>query len=708
MAEHVKIKEIRDVIKNPAHLDNTFQILKIVASMVNNPSYDEKEVQELVLRLLDRKEEFSGFDSLLNALAREIGLFPYLNVEELGLSDLIAYEYHRPLGLENIVFHRIQAEIYRDLLEGKNVILSAPTSFGKSIIIDAVIATKKFNNIVIVVPTIALIDETRRRFSRFKDHYKIITHNGQVPSNKNLFVLTQERVMEFLNQDQIDFFVIDEFYKISPREDNDERSIVLNQAFYKLYKTRAQFYLLGPNIEHISGISKGKIDFIFKKTDYKTVVTEFHYVTTGDSPYRKLIELVKSLKDPTLIYCRSPNSVNKVAVKLIESGYFSNDRLELQEAAEWIKNNYHPDWLLVKALEKGIGIHHGKIPRSLSQFFIRSFNSGIINYLLCTSTIIEGVNTSAKNVIIFDNKIAKKKIDYFTFNNISGRSGRMFKHFIGNVYLFHEPPQSQLPTVDFPLFSQNDETPDRLLMQMDDDDLDIKLKDKIYKYKEQNILDFDTLKANSISNPNDQLDLAKEILSNIDYYYINLNWNGIPKYEQLKVACELIWIYLIKSKGLQSGVASGSQLTYRIWRILSNNDIKSMIAEETENIDDVNTINSKIDELLDFMRIWAMYKFPKLLLVLNSIQSEIFKKKNLTPGDYTYFAYCIENLFLDPSLIALDEFGIPIQVSKKMYPWIKPDKNLDTVLLNLKKIDIDELPLDEFEKELVKDALRHL
>ena len=69
MAEHVKIKEIRDVIKNPAHLDNTFQILKIVASMVNNPSYDEKEVQELVLRLLDRKEEFSGFDSMRLRLA---------------------------------------------------------------------------------------------------------------------------------------------------------------------------------------------------------------------------------------------------------------------------------------------------------------------------------------------------------------------------------------------------------------------------------------------------------------------------------------------------------------------------------------------------------------------------------------------------------------------------------------------------------------
>jgi hypothetical protein len=39
--------------------------------------------------------------------------------------------------------------------------------------------------------------------------------------------------MEYPNLPQIDFFVIDEFYKLSAKRD-DERSDVLNNAFYKL------------------------------------------------------------------------------------------------------------------------------------------------------------------------------------------------------------------------------------------------------------------------------------------------------------------------------------------------------------------------------------------------------------------------------------------------------------------------------------------
>ncbi len=79
----------------------------------------------------------------IDALTRQIGLFPYLDSDNLNLADSIAYEYHRPEGLDGIVFHRVQAEIYHELLRGKNVILSAPTSFGKSIIIDAIIVTQK-------------------------------------------------------------------------------------------------------------------------------------------------------------------------------------------------------------------------------------------------------------------------------------------------------------------------------------------------------------------------------------------------------------------------------------------------------------------------------------------------------------------------------------------------------------------------------------
>ena len=47
-------------------------------------------------------------------------------------------------------------------------------------------------------------------------------------------------------------------------------------------------------------------------------------------------------------------------------------------------------------------------------------NAGQLRYVFCTSTIIEGVNTSAKNVVLFDGKKASNFIDFFDYSNIKG------------------------------------------------------------------------------------------------------------------------------------------------------------------------------------------------------------------------------------------------------------------------------------------------
>ena len=44
-------------------------------------------------------------------------------------------EMHRVKGLDEVILHSSQAEVYNYLMDGKNVILSAPTSYGKSLII---------------------------------------------------------------------------------------------------------------------------------------------------------------------------------------------------------------------------------------------------------------------------------------------------------------------------------------------------------------------------------------------------------------------------------------------------------------------------------------------------------------------------------------------------------------------------------------------
>ncbi|MFX8668623.1 DEAD/DEAH box helicase, partial [Acinetobacter baumannii] len=82
-------------------------------------------------------------------------------------------------------------------MSGENVILSAPTSFGKSLIIEAIVSSLEFNNIVIVVPTIALMDELKRKLSKYNEYYKIITQINQQSSNNNIYIFTQERVLEY-------------------------------------------------------------------------------------------------------------------------------------------------------------------------------------------------------------------------------------------------------------------------------------------------------------------------------------------------------------------------------------------------------------------------------------------------------------------------------------------------------------------------------
>lgn len=66
--------------------------------------------------------------------------------------------------------------------------------------------------------------------------------------------------------------------------------------------------------------------------------------------------------------------------------------------------------------------------------------------MVSTSSIIEGVNTQAEQVVVWSNKNGSCKFDYFTYRNIIGRAGRMFKYFVGKVYLLEEPPVQENTT----------------------------------------------------------------------------------------------------------------------------------------------------------------------------------------------------------------------------------------------------------------------
>ncbi|HRP94842.1 MAG TPA: DEAD/DEAH box helicase [Rhodocyclaceae bacterium] len=705
----MNITALRDTLRVPEKLQQqAFSVLQDISRLVASPEH-ESVANEMVLRALECRDYFHPYQDILDSLVRAVGLFPYLEQDGLSFRDAVAYEFHRPENMgEEFVFHREQAEIYRRLLDGDSVILSAPTSFGKSKIIDALIASGRFRNVVVVVPTLALIDETRRRLSQFSERFKIVTHVSQEPADSNIFVLTAERAIAYERFPLIEFFVIDEFYKLDSISNDSTRAVALNQAFYKLRKAGGQFYLLGPSIQHIPSGLEAAFKCYFYPTKFATVVSEQIKVPGDGDDIDRLIELCETLTDPTLVFCRSPARVNEVAHALLARGV-GIDAPELSPAAEWSGRNYHQEWVLSKSLPRGIGIHHGKLPRALAQYVVRMFNDLKLRFLICTSTLIEGVNTKAKNVVIFDNRIAREKIDFFTFNNIKGRSGRMFEHFVGNVYLFNDPPTENLPFVDFPLFTQNQDAPDSLLVQMDDGDLVPSSRERMRKYQDQNVLPVSTLRENSSIDPDAQMRLASHLMQAPREWSESLSWSSFPTSQQLEAVCELIWSFLVQASRSRGGVFSARQLAFKVWQMKRVPDTSERVRQELRpGKYAARSPDEAVERVLEFERTWASFELPRYLMAVSRIQRTVFERMGLPFGDYSGFASQVECLFHTPVVAALDEYGVPLPMGVKISNALGETDDLDAALAKLKRLRGSRLNLDVFETELLRDAKAYL
>lgn len=701
MPGDINAAELRARLSNPESVRaDSFSLLQDLCCFAG--SAEEQQAQDMILRALEVREQFLVGREVLDGLVRQFGLFQYLNPDDLPVPDQIAYEVHRPAHMEErIVFHRPQAEVYWTLLSGENVVLSAPTSFGKSLIIDAIVASDRYTNILIVVPTIALIDETRRRLSsRFRGRYKVITHGSQARAERNIFVATQERVLEANMTDDIDLFVIDEFYKLSPARGDDDRSALLNQVVYKLLQRVKQFYMLGPNVLGLTADFGRRVRYKTFLEPYRTVVSELHRVGGTGNEFERLIALCKELNDSTLIFCRSPQRATAVAKHLLDAG-LGESSTDCRDAADWVSQHYHPEWHFGKALQRGIGIHHGRIPRALAQFAVRAFNSGEIKFLVCTSTLIEGVNTKAKNIVIFDHQINRTPIDLFTFNNIRGRAGRMRQHFVGHVYLFHPEPEQELPLVEMPVFTQPDDAPESLLMQIDDDDLTDGSRERLSGFFSQDVLDYATLKSNVGIDPQRQLNMAREIRDNLRAFAPILQWTNLPTAQQVQKICDLLWRHFEGMRLGSSSARSASQLAFLINSLRSQPTVASMIRNQNEYLHDAD---ESVQRILDFLRLWASFHFPRLLRTLDGIQRDLLTRAGLRPGDYEFFANRVESYFLDPEIAALDEYGIPLEVARKLRTSLASDGNLDSALEKLRGIDVERTNLSGFEKKLVRDA----
>ena len=380
---------------------------------------------------------------------------------------------------------------------------------------------------------------------------------------------------------------------------------------------------------------------------------------------------------------------------------------DTQEFSQWLGDNYHPGWDLVPLLKEGFAIHHGALPRSVAYHLLRKFNEGSIRFLLCTSTIIEGVNTAAENIIIYDNKVATRKFDFFTFNNIKGRAGRMLRHFVGHVYVLNYEIQQELPFVDIPVLTQPDDAPESLLIHIDDQELSEHSRWKLRHLHAQNYLPMEIICENAGISPEGQVRVAETIATNLNEYHRTLVWHKFPTNQQRQIACDLIFEHLMGSKGFD-GIFSAKQMSYKIGKFSLLKEIKNLIKDEIENNKHIDTPTKAVEEVLVFLRRWAEFHFPRYLSALDKIQRHVFSEAGMSTGNYEGYVAEIKRLFMPLSATVLEEYGVPYQISLKLEKCFSLGDTVDDVLAALAKLNVKDMKLSSFEEELLSETIDNL
>ena len=449
-----------DFIKDSELTPSDMKFLKYISNIVGIPHY---------------------YDLLIEKFQQNNGEF-----DEFNLNTFASLLYESSLHIDdNIKLHKHQMSILDKFEFNKQnrIFLSASTSFGKTYLVYEIIKKMNYKNVVLMFPTIALLSEnlekmkTNEYYQCFRDNYKVHTLS-QVDEDElaenNIFIFTPERYLSFLDKNtfSFDFIFMDEIYKIDNEYiiDNDEakeneRDTAYRVALYNALNNRTDMLLVGPYIE-FSKIEQKNYNPSFKYflrdnnfellnyNEYQIVNKDrllsesmFPIIDTSMTNTEKKKQYLKESisyileKDENaIVYCLGAGTAEGRVKEILASNVVKKIVLneDFSNLIDHIKKNLHDNWVVLNALEYGIGIHHGLVPKYLQKEIINLFNNGIIRILFSTTTITEGVNTSAKNLIIFDSKKGKKDLKKFDAKNIEGRAGRFMYHYSGNVLIIEK------------------------------------------------------------------------------------------------------------------------------------------------------------------------------------------------------------------------------------------------------------------------------
>lgn len=472
--------------------------------------------RKIILQELDKGHDVSIL---------ELGMYdltPYFdnNKFDVSLSEAIMLNKNSERKIKHInqdlFFSPPQYKALEYLFKNNRVVLSTPTSFGKTLLIKEYIYLKQPKHVVYIVPTNALAYELEKSFKENEkfNNYTIFDkcksvedYNSVLLENKKLFFIgTQEKFLEIDKTlfGKIDLFVIDEAYKLHESV-KYQRAYKLSETFLdSVSDSSEKVFLLTPKA-NFTGFEK--YNFAFYESTFNAV--EKNYIVLRNEDFFETL-LKKGTREKTILFCSNPGQINHSYNEI--KSVISNEKVT--KFSKQLETDIHPDWSVVKLLKSGILTHHGQMPKYVQNRMINLFNeSDEYKILFGTNSISEGINTSTKNLFIYpkydnwDNLLLLK--------NTIGRAGRLGKYPMGYIYSVVEIEEKAENEIEISLAISNDED---LAEIKDTKDIE-KIKKFSYDYE----IDFEFCEE-LLRNYKLSLSKLKNIL---DALKKDCNWAGI-------------------------------------------------------------------------------------------------------------------------------------------------------------------------------------
>ena len=370
-----------------------------------------------------------------------------------------------------------QFGVWGALQNAQTMSISAPTSAGKSFVIIEYLCRKVQSGAgitaVYIAPTRALLAEVHRKLSdRLADseHTRVSTVPALDAEHrpKQIFVLTQERLQVLLSVAKlnVDLVIVDEAQNLA----DGARGMILQDCLerIRLVNGNVQMFLLAPGAEGFEDVAGvlGVSRIEEKETNLSPVLQNRILVKTieGD-PKRFSLSLLtaqgvvdigqipteRGVADPAtrlavaalelgkqgaaLVYARGPAEAEGIASQLATDMPASSSPT-LADLAQFIRQHIHPRYGLGAMASHGVAFHYGRMPTLLRDALEVCFRSGHIRYLVCTTTLFQGVNLPARSVFINTPTRGKgAALDPAQLWNFAGRAGRLGQDLVGNVFL---------------------------------------------------------------------------------------------------------------------------------------------------------------------------------------------------------------------------------------------------------------------------------